>query len=89
MIINLKELKSFKGSLSDLEIEDGDSIKIPEFPESIHLVGGVKNPSSVVYKTRNLDVFILTKSVALHHMLIKEAYMYLNLTVAFKKVWEI
>jgi len=50
IIINLKPLNEFKGTLSDLEIEDGDNIYIPEFPESIHLVGGLKNPSSVVYK---------------------------------------
>ena len=50
IIINLKPLEKFKGTLSDIEIEDGDKVVVPEFPESIHLVGGVKNPSSLIFK---------------------------------------
>lgn len=59
IIINLQPLDKFKDTLSDLEIEDGDKIVIPEFPESVHLIGGVKNPSSVIYKKGETGVFYI------------------------------
>ena len=49
MIVSLNEFDKFKGSSSDVEILPGDTIRIPENPQSVTILGQVYNPTSLVY----------------------------------------
>ena len=59
IILNLRDLDQFKNSSSDIEIEDGDMLMIPEVPVSVNLIGGIENPTSLLYeKNKNASYYI-------------------------------
>ncbi|MEK7306760.1 MAG: SLBB domain-containing protein, partial [Nitrospirota bacterium] len=47
--IQLDELQKFKGSPSDLALEGGDILIIPERPQQVQVVGAVYNPTAFIY----------------------------------------
>jgi len=47
--IELKPLDSFKGSFSDIAMEEGDVLVIPERPSSVQVFGSVYNQGSYLY----------------------------------------
>lgn len=49
--IRLAPLDKFKGSASDLVLEKGDSLTIPETPAQVQVVGSVYNQTAFVYKS--------------------------------------
>lgn len=49
MVIRLSLLEVFRGSKSDIELEDGDSLFIPHRPSSINVIGAVYNQTSFLY----------------------------------------
>lgn len=53
--INLTNEEKFKGSPSDLALEDGDTLVIPETPAHVLVLGSVYNQTSFVY-SKDLDV---------------------------------
>jgi len=60
--ISLADLSSFKDSLYDFRLKDGDTIDIPPKPSFISVVGSVYSPGSFLYEpNRDLD-FYLAKS---------------------------
>lgn len=50
--IQLDRLEKFKGSLSDLTLEDGDILFIPLQPEQVQVGGAVYNPTAFVYNPK-------------------------------------
>ncbi len=59
IVIGLASLDKFEGSKDDILMEDGDSLFIPETPSSIHVIGGVQFPSSIVYESnKSLDYYV-------------------------------
>jgi protein involved in polysaccharide export with SLBB domain len=51
--IQLDQLERFKGSPSDLMLEEGDSLAIPEKPQQVQVIGSVYNQTSFVYDPRS------------------------------------
>ncbi len=47
--IRLAGLDKFKGSSSDLTLDEGDRLDIPERPSQVQVIGSVFNPSAFVY----------------------------------------
>ncbi len=50
MVIKLDAINRFKGSVYDVELEDGDSLIIPEQPNSVQIMGSVYNSTAFVYE---------------------------------------
>ena len=50
IVIQLLPLKDLASSRNDLLLEDGDKLYVPQIPESVTVVGSVRNPSSILYK---------------------------------------
>ncbi|MBI5491855.1 MAG: SLBB domain-containing protein [Deltaproteobacteria bacterium] len=50
--VSLSALDKFKGSPSDLALEDGDELQIPEVPSEVQVVGSVYNQTAFVYSRR-------------------------------------
>lgn len=50
MVIRFDALDKFKGSVYDIETEEGDSIHIPEQPNSVQVIGSVYNPTAFVFE---------------------------------------
>ncbi len=50
--INLSDLDKFKGSPSDLALEDRDELQIPEVPSEVQVMGSVYNQTAFVYSRR-------------------------------------
>lgn len=49
MVIKLEPFDKFKGSTYDIELEDRDSLFIPEQPNSIQVIGSVYNSTAFIY----------------------------------------
>jgi protein involved in polysaccharide export with SLBB domain len=47
--IELKPLEKFKGSPSDLVLEEGDVLLIPERPQQVQVIGSVYNQTAFIY----------------------------------------
>lgn len=59
MIIHLDELYKFAGSKSDIKVEHGDTLYIPETPSTVQIIGSVYNPTSLIYKKgKNADYYL-------------------------------
>lgn len=52
IVIILDALDKFKGSIYDIEVEDGDTLTIPEKPNSIQIVGSVYNSTAFLYNPK-------------------------------------
>jgi len=49
VVVNLTSLDKLVGSPDDVLLEDGDRISVPQRPESVTIVGAVRNPVSVLH----------------------------------------
>ncbi len=49
MITHVDDLDKFRGSVYDIEVLPGDTLKIPENPKSVTVLGQVYNPTSMTY----------------------------------------
>ncbi len=57
--VNLVEILKNPGSETDLLLRDGDSLHIPEFSQTIKIIGSVQNPFSITYeKGKSLKYYI-------------------------------
>lgn len=50
VVIKLDELERFEGSPSDITLENGDTLIIPNQPNSVLVIGSVRNPTAVLYE---------------------------------------
>ncbi len=59
VIIKLSSLQNFKGSEYDLEVEDGDTLHIPQTPSTVMVMGRVYNPNAILYtRGKPLDYYL-------------------------------
>jgi len=59
IVVHLKPLNQFENSFDDFVLEDGDEIYIPTRPNSVLLIGGVRNATSLIYRTgERLDYYV-------------------------------
>jgi protein involved in polysaccharide export with SLBB domain len=50
VVVRLAPLEEFRGTKSDIELEDGDTLVIPPTPGVVHVVGEVFNETSLLYE---------------------------------------
>lgn len=50
MVVHLSPLQEFAGSNYDIEVMDGDSVRIPDNPQTVTVLGQVYNPISLSYQ---------------------------------------
>jgi len=74
--IKLANLQSFKGSLYDFGLENGDAINIPPKPMFVSVVGSVYSPGSFLYQPNKDLSFYLSKSGGISKTA-DEDYMYI------------
>ena len=55
IVIHLAEFDKFKGSDSDLVLEDGDTLTVPKHMNVINVIGEVYNPTAVTYNAGEKD----------------------------------
>jgi protein involved in polysaccharide export with SLBB domain len=59
MVIALDQLEALKKSPSDIELVDGDSLFIPQNPQSVQIMGAVFNQTAFVYnKGKNIESYV-------------------------------
>jgi protein involved in polysaccharide export with SLBB domain len=46
----------FKGSSSDMVLEDGDELQVPQKPDTVNVLGEVYNPTSLIFEEDNPTV---------------------------------
>ncbi len=49
IVIHLDNPEKFQGTESDLLLEDGDSLFVPQTPATVMVMGSVRNPTALVY----------------------------------------
>jgi len=49
IVIHLQDQKHLKGAMSDLVLEDNDTLTIPKFMNVVNVIGAVYNPTAVTY----------------------------------------
>ncbi len=60
--IDLKEIMNNPKSESDLYLNNGDKIYIPEFMQTVKIVGNVHNPFSITYETGKKAKFYINRT---------------------------
>ena len=60
--IKIADIASFKGSLYDFKLQDGDTLGIPQKPAFVSVVGSVYSPGSFLYEPNKRLNFYLGKS---------------------------
>ena len=55
VVINLDEPDKMEGTPDDLVLHDGDTLKVPQIPSTVVVMGSVRNPTGIVHK-KNMDV---------------------------------
>ncbi|HXF93581.1 MAG TPA: SLBB domain-containing protein [Nitrospiraceae bacterium] len=50
VVVRLESIEQLEGSPDDIVLEDRDRILIPQPPQTVTILGSVKNPTSVVYR---------------------------------------
>ena len=48
MVISLKPVDKLKGTASDVDLQGGDVLNVPELPSTINVLGQVYNPTSII-----------------------------------------
>ncbi len=55
VVFQLDELDTFTGSSHDLLLADGDSLKVPQKPATVLVMGSVRNPTGILHQ-EGMDV---------------------------------
>ena len=55
VVIHLDDPDKLEGSPNDIILEDGDSLKIPQQPSTVMVMGNVRNPTSVIHR-EDMDI---------------------------------
>ncbi len=59
MVVHLAAPDKLKGTGNDVTLADGDTLNVPEPPQSVLVIGAVRNSTSVQYKNgANVDYYI-------------------------------
>ena len=49
IVVHLDDLEKFAGSPSDLILENGDRLNVPQIPAEVLVLGSVKQPTAIIY----------------------------------------
>jgi protein involved in polysaccharide export with SLBB domain len=53
VVVHLKPLEQFAGSVADVEVEPGDRLEIPQVPKYVNVLGEVFNRAALVYNPKH------------------------------------
>jgi protein involved in polysaccharide export with SLBB domain len=56
VVVSIKPLSVLKGSPSDITLEDGDAIFIPEKINTVNVIGSVYNPTALIFNPDNPEL---------------------------------
>jgi polysaccharide export outer membrane protein len=56
VVISLMPLQELKGSSSDLILEDGDTLSIPQKAHTVNVLGSVYNPSALIFEENRREL---------------------------------
>jgi protein involved in polysaccharide export with SLBB domain len=56
VIISLAPLAAFRGSSTDLSLEDGDALHIPKQMNTVNVMGSVYNPTAIIFDENNPEL---------------------------------
>jgi len=62
MVVRILPLAKLKGSKYDIELEEGDRIKIPPVPSSVTVLGRVYNPTALLYEANKPVTYYLART---------------------------
>jgi protein involved in polysaccharide export with SLBB domain len=62
LVVNLKTVADLQSSPDDIILEPGDNLYIPTTPFSVHLIGGVSMPTSIMYLQNKDAVFYISQA---------------------------
>ena len=62
IIINLAPYNTFENSKENVTLEDGDTIDIPVIPDTVQVVGGVQNPTAIIYAPNKKSGYYIDKA---------------------------
>lgn len=76
MTIHLDVTERLKGTVDDVELEDGDTLTIPQQPKSVTVFGAVRNPTAVLYKQgENAEYYINRVGGAMREADVSQMYI--------------
>ncbi len=52
MVIRLDDPERLRGTPSDIQLEEGDSLFVPQIQQSVNVLGAVYNPTAILYNPR-------------------------------------
>jgi protein involved in polysaccharide export with SLBB domain len=77
IVVRLDEPEELEGTPNDLVLQDGDTLKIPQTPSTVMVLGSVRNPTAVLYK-EDMDIqYYLNRSGGLTQAAASEEEIYL------------
>lgn len=50
VVVKMESLEQLEGSFDDVMLEEGDQITVPQRPQTVNVVGAVRNPTSVMHR---------------------------------------
>jgi protein involved in polysaccharide export with SLBB domain len=53
VVVHLRPLEQFAGSVADVEVEPGDRLEIPQVPKYVNVLGEVFNRAALVYNPKH------------------------------------
>ncbi|MFC1799001.1 SLBB domain-containing protein, partial [Thermodesulfobacteriota bacterium] len=56
VVMNVQPLSVLKGSSSDITLEDGDTLMVPQKPNTVNVLGSVYNPTSLIYDEKHPEL---------------------------------
>ncbi|MCF8070267.1 MAG: SLBB domain-containing protein [Desulfobacterales bacterium] len=56
VIVSLSPLSVFSGNVSDLVLEDSDTLHVPSKPGTVNVLGAVYNPTSIIYDEKKSEL---------------------------------
>ncbi len=59
MVVHLASMDTFRGSAADFELTAGDTLTVPQNPQSVTVLGQVYNPTSMTYRSGRPVAFYL------------------------------
>jgi len=55
VVVHVETPEKLEGTQNDLVMQDGDTLKVPQKPDTVVVIGSVRNPTAVIHKD-DLDV---------------------------------
>ncbi len=62
IVVHLDDLEKFEGTASDLILENGDNLMVPQKPATVLVMGSVRNPTAIIHQEGEDIQFYLNRA---------------------------